>query len=61
MNNIVCTTWPSTAYLSSDGAKPRDEFCENIDDRASVNAIIEELAKEQKVMVDEDDGMVYLQ
>lgn len=45
----------------ADGAKPRDEFCENIDDRASVNAIIEELAKEQKVMVDEDDGMVYLQ
>lgn len=45
---------------AADGAKPMDEICEDVEDRSSIDSVIQQLTDEQKVMADED-GMVYLQ
>jgi len=45
---------------AADGAKPMDELCGDVQDRSSIDSVIQQLTDEQKVMADED-GMVYLQ
>ena len=45
---------------AADGAKPMNELCDQIEDRASIETSVKELENEQRVMIDED-GMVYVQ
>ena len=58
VNDLKTRIW--NELRASDGAKPMDELCEDVEDRASIDAVIQQLTDEQKVMADED-GMVYLQ
>lgn len=57
VQNLRTRIW--TELRAADGAKSIEEMCTDVQDRSSVDAVIEQLTKEQKVMSD-DDGIVYL-
>lgn len=45
---------------ASDGAKSLDELCADETDRALIEKTISELSRDQKMMFDESEGMVYI-